>query len=42
VPAGTLVAGVPARVVRDLTEEEKDGMVRSAANYVAYAASYRS
>lgn len=42
VPAGTMVAGVPARVVRDLTEEEKDGMVRSAANYVAYAASYRS
>jgi carbonic anhydrase/acetyltransferase-like protein (isoleucine patch superfamily) len=42
VPAGTMVAGVPARVVRDLTEEEKDGIVRSAANYVAYAASYRS
>jgi carbonic anhydrase/acetyltransferase-like protein (isoleucine patch superfamily) len=42
VPDGTLVAGVPARVVRDLTEEERDGIVRSAANYVAYAASYRS
>ncbi len=42
VPAGTMVAGVPARVVRDLTDEEKDGIVRSAAHYVAYAASYRS
>jgi gamma-carbonic anhydrase len=42
VPDGVLVAGVPAKVVRELTEEERQGIIRSAANYVAYAATYRS
>ena len=42
VPEGTLVAGVPAKVVRDLTEEERQEIVQSAARYVAYAASYMS
>lgn len=42
VPAGTLVAGVPAKVVRELTEKERKGIEQSAANYVAYAASYSS
>jgi carbonic anhydrase/acetyltransferase-like protein (isoleucine patch superfamily) len=39
VPAGTLAAGVPARIVRELTGEERRAIVQSAANYVAYAAS---
>jgi carbonic anhydrase/acetyltransferase-like protein (isoleucine patch superfamily) len=42
VPDGTLVAGVPARVVRELTEEERHAIAQSAVNYIAYAASYRS
>ncbi|HXX63082.1 MAG TPA: gamma carbonic anhydrase family protein [Bacteroidota bacterium] len=42
VPSGTLVAGVPARVVRELTEQERGAIEQSAANYVAYAASYTS
>lgn len=42
VPPGTLAAGVPARVVRALTVEEREAVGRTAANYVAYAASYRS
>jgi carbonic anhydrase/acetyltransferase-like protein (isoleucine patch superfamily) len=40
VPEGKLVAGVPARVVRDLTEEERKHLVQSARNYVEYARSY--
>lgn len=39
VPPGMLAAGVPARIVRELTAEERAGIVQSAANYVAYAAS---
>ncbi|HTO93849.1 MAG TPA: gamma carbonic anhydrase family protein [Bacteroidota bacterium] len=42
VPAGTLAAGVPARVVRELTAGERQAAGQTAANYVAYAASYRS
>ncbi len=38
VPGGTLAAGVPARVLRDLTGEERGAIAQSAANYVAYAA----
>ena len=42
VPEGTLVAGVPARVVRpDSTGEERAFLLRSAGNYVGYARSYR-
>jgi len=37
VPSGTLAAGVPARIVRELTGEERQAIVQSAANYVAYA-----
>jgi len=42
VPAGTLAAGVPAKVVRELTAEERKAILQSAANYVAYAASSTS
>jgi carbonic anhydrase/acetyltransferase-like protein (isoleucine patch superfamily) len=41
VPEGTLVAGVPARVIRPLTEEEHAALVDSARRYVAYARTYQ-
>lgn len=41
VPEGFLVAGVPARIKRSLTEDEKRHMKQSALNYVAYARSHR-
>ena len=37
VPPGTLVAGVPATVRRELTEQEQQRVVDTASNYVAYA-----
>ncbi|HRK05996.1 MAG TPA: gamma carbonic anhydrase family protein [Chlorobiota bacterium] len=42
VPEGTLVAGVPGKVVRDLTEAERKKLEQSAQNYIDYVASYRS
>lgn len=40
VPAGSMVAGVPARVKRRLTEEEIEAIVRSARRYVGYKNQY--
>ncbi|GAA1913079.1 gamma carbonic anhydrase family protein [Microbacterium aoyamense] len=40
VPPGSLVAGVPAKVRRELTPEEKDGLVRNAAAYLAHTAQH--
>lgn len=40
VPDGTLVAGVPARVVREITEDERASLLASAEHYVEYARSY--
>ncbi|MEU4477902.1 gamma carbonic anhydrase family protein [Micromonospora sp. NPDC023966] len=37
VPRGSLVAGLPARVRRDLTQEERAGLVRNAAGYAERA-----
>lgn len=37
VPEGTLAAGVPARIVRSLTDDERRSLVQSAHNYVSYA-----
>jgi carbonic anhydrase/acetyltransferase-like protein (isoleucine patch superfamily) len=42
IPDGTLAVGRPAKVVRDLTEEEIEGLRRSAAGYRANAARFRS
>jgi len=39
---GKLAAGVPARIVRDLTEEEKLQLRQSAEGYVDYARGYQS
>lgn len=41
VPEGTLVAGVPARVVRELNDEERRKLEQSSQNYINYVASYR-
>ncbi len=41
IPSGVLAAGVPARIVRELTEEERHSIEEAARHYVAYAAVYR-
>ena len=41
VPEGMLVAGVPAKVKRALTEEEKQLIRQSAVNYVGYVQGYK-
>lgn len=41
VPEGLLVAGVPAKVKRQLTNEEKLAVRKSAENYVRYSQIYR-
>ncbi len=41
VPEGALVAGVPARVVRMLTDAEREELVQSADHYCDYARHYR-
>jgi len=40
-PEGVLLAGVPARVVRDLTGDERTMIGQSARWYVEYAREYR-
>jgi Carbonic anhydrases/acetyltransferases, isoleucine patch superfamily len=39
-PSGVLVAGFPAKVVRDLKPEEIEYIKQSAQNYIAYKNSY--
>jgi carbonic anhydrase/acetyltransferase-like protein (isoleucine patch superfamily) len=41
-PEGVLVAGVPAKVIRPLTAEERIMIDESARNYIAYATMYRA
>jgi len=41
VPAGVLVAGVPARVVRELTDEDTQVIAQTPSRYVARAARHR-
>jgi gamma-carbonic anhydrase len=41
IPEGMLAAGVPAKVVRPLTEKERQSLIHSAQNYVDYVATYR-
>jgi carbonic anhydrase/acetyltransferase-like protein (isoleucine patch superfamily) len=40
VPEGVLVAGVPGKIIRDLTAKEIDDIKQSAINYVEYAKEY--
>jgi carbonic anhydrase/acetyltransferase-like protein (isoleucine patch superfamily) len=39
---GTLILGAPAKVVRELTPEERESLLKIAANYAARGAFYRS
>jgi carbonic anhydrase/acetyltransferase-like protein (isoleucine patch superfamily) len=39
---GTLILGAPAKVVRELTPEEKENILKVAANYAARGAYYRN
>ncbi|MFQ5329379.1 MAG: gamma carbonic anhydrase family protein [Thermodesulfobacteriota bacterium] len=41
VPSGSLVVGVPGKVRRELTDEERDGLLQSAQNYIGYSNAYR-
>ena len=41
IPEGMLAAGVPAKIIRTLTNEERQSLAQSAQNYVDYVASYR-
>jgi carbonic anhydrase/acetyltransferase-like protein (isoleucine patch superfamily) len=42
IPPGSLVAGVPAKVRRELTEEERAGVKHNAAHYVELAKAHRA
>jgi gamma-carbonic anhydrase len=42
VPEGSLVAGVPAKVIRQITDDERQKLVRMANNYIGYVKDYRS
>jgi len=39
---GTLILGAPAKVVRELSSEERDGIIKIAAHYAARGAYYRN
>ena len=41
IPPGSLVAGVPGKVRRELTADERDGIVNNATGYVARSAAHR-
>lgn len=41
VPSGMLVAGVPAKVMRPITEDERRNIAESPENYVRYSENYR-
>ncbi len=40
IPSGVLVAGVPAKIIRDLKDEEIEAIKKSAYNYVIYKNEY--
>jgi carbonic anhydrase/acetyltransferase-like protein (isoleucine patch superfamily) len=40
IPEGVLVAGVPAKIIRPITDDERMMLRQSADNYVHYARSY--
>jgi len=42
VPPGVLIAGVPGKVLRELTEEERARVAANSASYVEYTKRYRS
>ena len=40
IPSGVLCMGVPAKVIRELTIEEKEGLIKSAEHYVELSLKY--
>jgi carbonic anhydrase/acetyltransferase-like protein (isoleucine patch superfamily) len=42
IPAGSLVAGVPGKVRRELTDEEREGLLGNASRYVELAQAHRA
>lgn len=40
IPPGSLVLGLPGKVVRQLREDEKERILKSARNYIGYARDY--
>jgi len=42
VPPGSLVAGVPAKVRRELSEDERQGLIRNAEVYLAHTERHRA
>lgn len=42
VPSGKLVAGVPAKIIRDLNEKELENVKNSPTNYINYVRQYRA
>jgi carbonic anhydrase/acetyltransferase-like protein (isoleucine patch superfamily) len=42
VPAGVLMAGVPGRIVRDLSDADRESFAETAAHYVQRAAQHRA
>jgi|WetSurMetagenome_2_1015567.scaffolds.fasta_scaffold21018_2 gamma-carbonic anhydrase len=41
VPSGMLVAGVPAKILRPISEKERASIIESPGNYIRYASYYR-
>jgi gamma-carbonic anhydrase len=41
VPSGMMVAGVPAKVIRPITDKERATIAESSENYIRYVAHYR-
>jgi carbonic anhydrase/acetyltransferase-like protein (isoleucine patch superfamily) len=41
VPSGVLAAGVPAKIIRDLTPEEIEKIKQNAKNYLFYCEQYK-
>jgi carbonic anhydrase/acetyltransferase-like protein (isoleucine patch superfamily) len=41
VPSGMMAAGVPAKIIRPVTEDERAGIAESAENYIRYVVRYR-
>jgi carbonic anhydrase/acetyltransferase-like protein (isoleucine patch superfamily) len=42
VPQGTLAAGVPAKIIRELSDEERAYVAKGASNYISYVARFRA
>lgn len=42
IPPGSLVAGIPAKVVRQLSEEERSGLVENARHYAELSQAHRA